>query len=146
MYTITLQASSAAELFRELQVLAGSIGKTIPVIDKTFEAGSLVPTQTALSAETKPVKAQKKTEPVKPKDTMQEDHHDRGEKTAIEFSTCKDAMLELAKKKGRDATLQVLGQFQDVKGQPCGRVTAVQEKDYEAFMDAVTETLKDEEA
>lgn len=57
------------------------------------------------------------------------------------FTDVKQAILDLAKAKGRNASLEVLKQFQDKNGVVCEKVTAVKEADYAKLIGEVQKVI-----
>lgn len=52
----------------------------------------------------------------------------------VTFNDIKIQILNVAKEKGRNASLEILQKFLDVNGKPCEKITSLLEKDYAAVM------------
>ena len=52
----------------------------------------------------------------------------------VTFNDIKIQILNVAKEKGRQSSLEILQKFLDVNGKPCEKITALLEKDYADVM------------
>lgn len=138
MYTLHLEAATTKELIHELQSLAAALSGSPQAVDNSH----VVTVKPPLVTEPEKPKKPKAEKAVKEESAVVKEADESVDGT-IGFGTVKDAMLALAQKKGREATLEVLGKFQDIKGVACGRVTSVQEKDYKEFLEAVEKAMVD---
>lgn len=128
MYKLTIEVST----LKEMQQIVASMGRnTPPIAQPTAE----------VVADPKPKKAR-----AEPKaEVVEKVEKETTEEGAPDFAACKDKMLALAQKHGREATLSILGKFEDIKGAPATRVTALQEKDYAQFMEDAQAALDADE-
>lgn len=147
MYKLMIEVST----LKELQSLVANMGDgTLPVVSPNTrpdmcatEVLQRAVEDALVKGEGKPVRAEKKAKTEAPKPVVEEQKEET-QSNEISFGTVKDAMLELAKTKGREATLEVLSRFTSIKNASCVRVTEVQAQDYAAFMEAVQKAMSDE--
>lgn len=120
MYTLTINCKD----YDSLKHIVDRLGNTLVTTAVVNKAATVAP---ALPPD-----------PAEPQ-TLQEKAEASGE---ISFAQVRQCILDVAKLRGKNTSLEILKQFNDSKGNPCEKVTALVEDDYAAVLDEAKKILE----
>lgn len=140
--TLTINAESALDLVNEIRNLQAAIGMQITKHEQVATEIKTAATPTAKATkprtETKPKPVEAKEEPVETKVEEVKTTEVKAEETAPTSAFSKDDVAhhlgELSAAKGMKTAKEVLARFTSKAGVPCVRMSDIQEKDYEDFI------------